>query len=217
MQEGFFMAKIKAIIFDLDGVLVDAKDWHYESLNKALGLFGMEISRYDHLITYDGLPTKKKLEMLTLEMGLPKELHSFINELKQIYTMQIIHAKCKPVFQHEYAISKLKTKGYKLAVCSNAIKVSVETMLHKSNLLDKFELVMSFQDVEIPKPNPMIYLNAMEKLGVTPEECLILEDNENGIKAAIASGGHLLKVNNVYDVSYEKIKDEIKEIEEERK
>ena len=64
------MAKIKAILFDMDGVLIDAKDWHYEALNQALAIFGMEINRYDHLVTYDGLPTKKKLEMLTLERGL---------------------------------------------------------------------------------------------------------------------------------------------------
>lgn len=59
------MSEIKAIIFDMDGVLIDAKEWHYEALNEALGLFGYEISRYDHLVTYDGLPTAKKLEMLS--------------------------------------------------------------------------------------------------------------------------------------------------------
>ena len=63
--------KIKAIIFDMDGVLIDARDWHYEALNKALSMFGMAISRFDHLITYDGLPTKEKLKMLSLEKGLP--------------------------------------------------------------------------------------------------------------------------------------------------
>ena len=59
------MKKIKAVLFDMDGVLIDAKDWHYEALNKALGLFGMEINRYDHLNTFDGLPTKVKLQMLS--------------------------------------------------------------------------------------------------------------------------------------------------------
>ena len=83
------MTKIKAILFDMDGVLIEAKDWHYEALNNALQLFGMEISRYDHLITYDGLPTKKKLEMLTMERGLPVGLHHFINDMKQQYTMVI--------------------------------------------------------------------------------------------------------------------------------
>lgn len=53
---------IKAVLFDMDGVLIDAKDWHYEALNKALGLFGLGISRYDHLHTFDGLPTNVKLE-----------------------------------------------------------------------------------------------------------------------------------------------------------
>ena len=74
---------IKAVIFDMDGVLIDAKEWHYESLNSALSLFGYEISRHDHLVTYDGLPTKKKLEMLSLENGLPTSLHAFVNQLKQ--------------------------------------------------------------------------------------------------------------------------------------
>ena len=59
------MSQIRAVIFDMDGVLIDARDWHYEALNKALNLFGMEISRYDHLVTYDGLPTKKKLLVST--------------------------------------------------------------------------------------------------------------------------------------------------------
>ena len=84
------MSKIKAVIFDMDGVLIDAKDWHYEALNQALELFGYKISRYDHLVTFDGLPTKKKLEMLTIEKGLPKGLHKFINHMKQIYKNTLI-------------------------------------------------------------------------------------------------------------------------------
>ena len=58
------MSRIKAILFDMDGVLIDAKEWHYEALNQALKLFGCEISRFDHVHTFDGLPTKDKLELL---------------------------------------------------------------------------------------------------------------------------------------------------------
>ena len=83
--------KIKAIIFDMDGVLIDAKDWHYEALNKALKLFGMEISKHDHLVTYDGLPTNIKLKMISDERGLPTSLHNFINEMKQSYTNDCIY------------------------------------------------------------------------------------------------------------------------------
>lgn len=95
------MSKIKAVIFDMDGVLIDAKEWHYDALNKALSLFGYEISRYDHLITYDGLPTKKKLEMLSMERGLPERLHPYINMLKQKYTIERVYMDCDPIFTHQ--------------------------------------------------------------------------------------------------------------------
>ena len=80
---------VKAVLFDMDGVLIDAKDWHYEALNRALGLFGIEISRYDHLHTFDGLPTKVKLEMLSEQYYLPRQLHEFVNQMKQLYTTQM--------------------------------------------------------------------------------------------------------------------------------
>ena len=209
------MTKIKAVIFDMDGVLIDAKDWHYDALNKALGLFGLEISRYDHLVTYDGLPTKKKLEMLSVENGLPKQLHSFINRMKQAYTMEIVYAECKPVFYHEYALSKLKSEGYHLAVCSNSIRNSVKVMMEKAALYPYLDFYLSNQDVKNGKPDPEMYMKAIEKLNLKPEECLIVEDNENGIKAAMGSGAHVMKVDDVDDVYYDGIKKFIENIENE--
>lgn len=204
--------KIKAVVFDMDGVLIEAKDWHYEAMNRALSLFGIEISRYDHLVTYDGLPTKKKLEMLSLERGLPVGLHQFISEMKQQYTMEIVYARCKPRFNHEYALSKLKLEGYKMAVCSNSIRNTVEVMLRKASLIDYMEFLISNQDVEFSKPHSQMYDTAIKRLGIKPEECLILEDNENGIKAAIASGAHVLKVESVEAVNYQNITAEIARI-----
>ena len=179
---------IKAVIFDMDGVLIEAKDWHYDALNRALRLFGYEISRYEHLRSYDGLPTSKKLQMLTLERGLPTELHAFIEEMKQTYTMEIVFAQCKPRFVHEYALSTLKAMNYKLAVASNSIRNTVEVMMQKSMLYNYLDEILAATDVVKPKPDPEIYITAMAKLGLTPKECLIVEDNDNGIKAAVASG-----------------------------
>lgn len=193
---------IKAIIFDMDGVLIDAKDWHYEALNRALRLFGYEINRYDHLTTYDGLPTSKKLEMLSMQNGLPKKLHRFINEMKQMYTTEMVRSFCRPRFKHEYALSKLKAQGYHLAVASNSIRQSVELMMEKAKLNPYLDFMLSNEDVKEPKPSPDIYLKAMAKIGVKPEECLIVEDNEHGIRAATASGAHLLVVKEVEDVNY---------------
>lgn len=203
------MSKIKAVIFDMDGVLIEAKDWHYEALNKALQLFGMEISRYDHLVTYDGLPTKKKLEMLTRERGLPKGLHTFINDMKQQYTMEIVYAQCKPRFYHEYALSKLKSEGYNMAVCSNSIRNTIEVMMQKASLEQYLDFYISNQDVKNGKPDPEMYIKAIQKLGLNPKECMIVEDNENGIKAARASGANVMVVDSVEDVNYENIKKHI--------
>jgi beta-phosphoglucomutase len=206
---------IKAVLFDMDGVLIDAKEWHYEALNKALSLFGMDISRYDHLVTYDGLPTRKKLEMLTLESGLPAELHGFINEIKQQYTLDEVYQKCKPIFAHEYALSRLKADGFQLAVCSNSIRKSVETMLEKAMIIDNFDILLSNQDVSKAKPDPEIYTTCMNKLGVLPHETLILEDNDHGIKAALGSGAHLFAVQSVHEVTYFNIVERIDAINKE--
>lgn len=205
--------KIKAVLFDMDGVLIDAKDWHYEAMNKALSLFGYTIERYEHLTSYDGLPTSVKLEKLSVEKGLPRSLHKFINEMKQRYTMTEIHNKCRPVFIHEYALSRLKSEGYKIAVCSNSIRKTIETMMDYAGLSSYLDLIMSNEDVKKSKPNPEIYLTAMERFGLNPEECLICEDNENGIKAAESSGGNLLKIKTTADVNYTNIIKRITELE----
>jgi beta-phosphoglucomutase len=205
---------IKAIIFDMDGVLIDAKEWHYEALNKALRLFGYEISRYDHLTTFDGLPTSRKLDMLSVQQGLPRALHGFINEMKQAYTMDYVNTHCRPTFSHEYALAKLKSSGYLLAVASNSIRSTVEIMMNKSNLAPFLDLKLSASDVNLPKPNPEIYNTAIKKLGLHPNECLVVEDNENGIKAAIASGSHVLAVEDVHEVTYSNIIEKIKSIDE---
>lgn len=205
--------KIKAVIFDMDGVLIDAKDWHYEALNRALGLFGMEISRYDHLVTYDGLPTRRKLEMLTLERGLPEALHAFLNDLKQTYTMEITAIRCRPTFHHQYALSKLHQSGYRIAVCSNSVRASIDLMMQKSSLMQYLDFFLSNQDVINAKPDPEIYTNAIRRLGLSPQECLIVEDNPNGIAAARASGAFVLEVTTVDEVNWSNIKAAIKRCE----
>lgn len=202
--------EIRAVIFDMDGVLIDAKEWHYEALNRALGLFGYEISRYDHLVTYDGLPTSRKLEMLSVEKGMPRKLHAFINDLKQQYTVDKIFTDCHPVFHHEYALSSLKADGYRLAVASNSVRKTVELMMDKSNLLPYLDFFLSNQDVQKSKPDPEIYNTAIARLGLRPEECLVVEDNKNGIQAGKAAGAHVMEVNTVYDVNYENICKHIK-------
>lgn len=203
---------IKAVLFDMDGVLIDAKDWHYVALNDALLKFGFEIGRDAHLSTFDGLPTRKKLKMLSQTRGLPVRLHELLNSLKQTYTKSITYQKCKPTFNHQFAIGKLKRDGIKVGVCSNSVRQSVTAMMEQANLISYLDVIYSNEDVKKGKPDPEMYLSAMEYLRVSPTETLILEDNEHGIEAAQASGAHLLKIGVPADVTYTAISQRINEI-----
>lgn len=210
------MTEIKAVLFDMDGVLIEAKDWHYEALNRALDCFGMAIQRDEHLAVYDGLPTRRKLELLSASRGLPRPLHTFLNDLKQRYTMEIAYSRCRPVFQHQYALSRLRHDGYRLCVCSNSIRATIGLLMQLSALETYIEFYMSNEDVARPKPDPEIYSTTIQKLGLAPTDCLIVEDNEHGIRAARASGAHVMMVSGTVDVSYARIRREIQQIEQVR-
>ena len=199
---------IKAILFDMDGVLIDAREWHFHALNDALAHFGFNISRESHLTTYDGLPTKIKLDMLSKTHHLPVGLHTLINSLKQKYTIQYSYNHCRPKFNHRKALSRLSLK-YKIAICSNSVRNTIETMMDLSNLNSYLDLIISNQDVSKPKPDPEMYLTAMNKLNLKPKECLIIEDNDHGVQAAIASGGHLLRVSTPDDITLERIQEHL--------
>jgi len=186
-------------------VLIDAREWHYEALNRALGMFGFAIGRYEHVVTYDGLPTRKKLEMLSRERGLPTGLHTLLNDLKQQYTAQLIEAHCRPTFEHQYALSNLKRRGYKLALCSNSIRTTVDRMLQRAAIDGYFDCVLSNSDVVAAKPDPEIFQTAADRLGVSPIECLVVEDNPNGVAAAKSAGCWCLTVSDPSDVTIENI------------
>jgi beta-phosphoglucomutase len=197
---------IKAILFDMDGVLIDARDWHYKALNDALKIFGYEISMQTHLTTFDGLPTKVKLDILSKTEGLPKGLHDLINAVKQQNTLKLSYEKCSPKFNHLKTLRYLSREGFKIAVCSNSIKKTITTMMDLSNLTPFIDLILSNEDVKSPKPDAEIYLKAMDILNVDPNETIILEDNENGLKAAYASKANVLAIKDPSMVSYELIK-----------
>jgi beta-phosphoglucomutase len=196
---------IRAVIFDMDGVLIDAKEWHYEALNDALRLFGHEISRHDHETRFDGLPTATKLRQLSAERCLPIGLHSFINRMKQLYTHQIADRLLMPNLDHVRALHTLRRQGYRLGLASNSVRKTVEFMMERAGLAGYLDIMLSREDVPRPKPAPDIYRRAMRLLGVEPDEALVIEDNPYGWQAATEAGAHLLKVRDVHDVRYETI------------
>lgn len=200
------MPTIKAVVFDMDGVLIDAKPWHYEAMNRALAQFGYTITRSEHLSTYDGLPTRKKLELLSRNKGLPTKLHPAISEMKQRFTLELIESRCRPCPQHQFALSELKREGYVVGLASNSVRKTVSLMMQMAQLDRYLDFMLSNEDVSQPKPNPEIYLQAARLAGASPEQCAVVEDNHHGIEAATRAHAHVLSVSSVQEVTYQRIR-----------
>jgi len=206
---------IKLIIFDLDGVLVNTKQLHYNSLNMAIKDYNSNyvISYDDHLKYYDGLPTRKKLKILTKRTGLSEDVYDFLSTSKQKYTIELIRKEIPYDERLVNIFKKLKEDGYKIYVASNSIRETTKLLLYKCGVIEYVDYFVSNEDVKNSKPNAEMYLTCMCHAGVNPKETLIIEDSPVGIEGAINSCGHLLVVKNPEDVNYKKIKDKIMSIQ----
>ena len=194
---------IKLVLFDLDGVLIDAKKIHYEALNVALG-DEFKISEEEHMNSYDGLKTFEKLRRLSERKGLPQELHSSISAKKQEITLQLIR-QLKPLDHIVDLFKRLDSEGYAIGVCSNSVRRTVITSLAKVGLIEYCSIILSNEDVKNSKPHPEIYWKAMAIMNVTNEETLIVEDSPPGLVAAERTGCSYVRVKDPYDTTYEKI------------
>ena len=201
---------IRAIIFDLDGVLVNTKNIHFNSLNLALKKYKCkEISKDEHIKIYDGLPTNEKLKILNKEKIVSTKLNKKIKTYKQKVTIGILE---KQILKKNYLIKLfkyLKNKKIKIAVATNAVKSTLEICLKKLDIKKYIDYSLSNEDVKNAKPNPEIYLKIFIKFGIYPQEAMILEDSHYGREAAISSGAKLLPIKSYKDLNLELIKKNI--------
>ena len=194
---------IKLILFDLDGVLIDAKEIHYLALNDALGK-DYAISISDHRNLYDGRKTYEKLALLTERVGLPVELHQKIFDEKQRLTM-VLMQDLEPIEEIKLLFQELEAQGYMIGVCSNSIRRTVLTALAKTGLIEHCTLILSNEDVKNSKPHPEIYWKAMSMMGCLPEETMIIEDSPPGLLAAARSKASYIRVESPNETTREKI------------
>lgn len=198
----------KLIIFDLDGVLVEAKEIHFDALNLALNDIGKEfvISWEDHLKTYDGLKTYDKLNLLAKYKGLPldKSILEKIFNNKQTYTLNAL-SKLGQNQKFIRLFEQLKANGYVIACCSNSVEKTVKLSLTNLGIIKYFDLILSNESVKYSKPHPEIYWKAMSYFGALPESTLIVEDSPTGLTAAFKSGAKVLRVKNTNDFDFDKL------------
>jgi beta-phosphoglucomutase len=197
------MSKIKAVLFDMDGVLIDARNWHYVALNEALAPFGYQISYEDHLARFNGLSTKSKLDILSTEFGFPLGLHKTVNVVKQDRTLRLAGQLCFPNVHHQILLSRLRQKNYFIGVVTNSIRNSAESLLNYAGLLGYLDTLVTNQDVLRQKPNPECYELACKNLGITPAQAVVVEDGEYGALAAAEAGCKVIRVDSPNEVSLE--------------
>lgn len=205
---------IKILVLDFDGVVANCKELHYESLNKALSEIDEKyiISKDEHISTFDGLSTRKKLILLNSIKNFPLDKMDQVYNQKQIYTMQMIDSYLSYDDRLVKILSKFKNENYLIYMASNAIRQTIENGLKRLGIYDFFDVIFSNEDVVNQKPHPEIYLKSMVQAGVKPSETLIIEDSKHGREAAVTSGAYVCGVDSPNDLTYEKIKKTIDKI-----
>jgi HAD superfamily hydrolase (TIGR01509 family) len=198
---------IKTILYDLDGVLVDACEWHYIALNQALKQISYTtISRTEHEVIFNALPTNKKLDILIQQNRVNPINKEAIFNLKQDLIMKIIDEKA--IIQKEKIELHSFIKSMKIqSICvTNSIYQTAHLMLEKTGQLPYISQIISNEMVKNPKPHGEGYIKAMILTNTMPDECIIVEDSEKGLKAAYSTGAHVWKVKNSTDVNLHNFK-----------
>jgi len=200
----------RLFIFDLDGVLVDSKKIHFESLNLALSKFDQKfvISEEEQKNIFEGLPTKEKLKLLTDLKGLPEHLYSEISEFKQKHSI-LFFQKLKRDEDLFNIFKEIRQNGVSVAVASNCIKETVETCLRSLGIIDLVDLYLSNEDVDLSKPNPEIYLKVMKHFVCLPYDTTIFEDSVIGKTAALKSNARLVPIKNRSSITMDLIESEL--------
>jgi HAD superfamily hydrolase (TIGR01509 family) len=183
---------------------------HFKALNLALQEVSPDfvISRDEHLSTFDGLSTTKKLKILQ-SRGLATEFHNAIWQKKQEYTWKIINEEYTYDERIRSILRSLSNKGYMIYVASNSVYKTVKTVLIRKGFMEFIDFFISNEDCINHKPSPEMYFRCMARANVGCRDTIIIEDSHLGRQAALSSGANLIEVENPYQVTLELIEEHI--------
>lgn len=196
---------VRAVLFDLDGVLVDTRDAHYEALNAALVENGCaRIEPAQHRELYDGLPTARKVEMLVARGLVDPVLVPDVLSSKRLHTTRLLSRVVVFDPATYCLLAGVRASGRRVAVVSNATRDTVLSVCARLRLTDLVDVFVSNEDGP-PKPDPFLYRYACDRLGVSARECLAVEDGKYGVESARRAGCAVLEVRGPAEVTPENV------------
>ena len=180
--------RISAVLFDHDGTLVDSEPTHFQIWQKVLAPYGVALSEKQYKDYYAGVPTAANAVDMVSRFAI-NEVPATLADAKNSATRTFLSRSAFSLMPGvKEVLSLLRSEGLRLAVVTGAGRNGVEATLRAHSLHDFFETVVSGDDVRQSKPAPDCYLLAMERLGLSPSECIAIEDTEHGVNAATSAG-----------------------------
>lgn len=184
--------KVAAVIFDLDGTLVDSEPNYLEANRKLLAEYGVPYDQEVHS-RYTGIGTKEMLEDMKKKYSINEAVEQLVIK-KNRYYMEIARENTVAFPEMVKLLHLLRSGNYPLAVASGSSPGIIEAVLEITKLRSFFDVVLSAEDVSKGKPAPDIFLETAKRLGITARQCLVFEDSKYGVQAALSASMHCVAI-----------------------
>lgn len=194
---------IKAVIFDMDGLIIDSESMQSNAFEAVLQEYGVKPTPNEEGIVHTvGVSGRDNWRELKEEYGIDEDTTALLKKKREAY-LDLLEEGIQPMKGFMDLLNLLRDKKVKLAVASSSTLEQIETILSTLGVIDYFDVIVGGEHVTRGKPAPDIFLEAAEKLGVVPEDCLVLEDSESGVEAAEKVGMRVIAVPNQYTVNHD--------------
>ena len=187
---------MKAVIFDMDGVIIDSEPIHFEVDMQTMKDFGCSISK-EELNKYVGTTNEYMWTDIKNKYKLDQSVEEIINYRSEMVKRKVIESDLIPIEGIADLLKELKVKNIPAAIASSSPRDFIEVVVSKFQLEDYFSCILSGEEVENGKPAPDIYVETAKKLGISPEECIVIEDSKNGVLAAKKAGMKCIGFKNI--------------------
>ena len=186
---------IKTVIFDMDGVLVDSEYTFLETKTDMLKTAGFP-KDVSYQYQFMGTTFEVMWTIMKEELGLPESISFYINDMNERRKVMIARDGIRAIKGAQDLVKRLFEAGFKLAVASSSPRHEIVRAMTELGVVDYFEVLVSGEEVAHSKPAPDVFLAAAERLGVSAQDAIIIEDTKNGSLAARRAGAYVIGFEN---------------------